>query len=271
MLEKSNPLAGPEIWNTVSAEYTRHTASHLSKYADDALRLAEVKSGMRIVDIACGPGSLSIAATRLGARAYALDFASDMIVRLKECAQREGVVDIEACVGDGMALPYGNELFDAAFSMFGLMFFPDRKKGFSELFRILKPSGRAAVGSWLPSHENPVFSHIYGTIAKSIPDLPFGSSSQPLSNVGDFEKEMTDAGFDEVAIHKVSHVLESPSMEEFWQNMQKGTPSFEVVRLTIGDEKWTAVSGEILGMLQAKWGNGPQRFEFGAFLGVGKR
>jgi len=55
--------------------------------------------------VACGPGALSLAAARSGARAFAIDFSPEMIARLRESALLEGATAVEVCVGDGMALP----------------------------------------------------------------------------------------------------------------------------------------------------------------------
>jgi len=54
---------------------------------------------------------------------------------------REAGLDVESLVGDGMALPLADGAFDVAFSMFGLMFFPDRPRGFRELRRVLVREG----------------------------------------------------------------------------------------------------------------------------------
>ena len=45
---------------------------------------------------------------------------------------------------DTQTVPYA----DDAFSLFGLMFFPDRKQGFAEIYRALKPGGSIAITSW---------------------------------------------------------------------------------------------------------------------------
>jgi ubiquinone/menaquinone biosynthesis C-methylase UbiE len=81
-----------------------------------------------------------------------------MIARLRERAAREGVADIDARVADGCALPFPDASFDAGFSSFGLMFFPDRARGFGELLRVLRPGAQAVVSSWAPMTRVPVLS-----------------------------------------------------------------------------------------------------------------
>ena len=99
-----------------------------------------------MLDVAAGPGTLAFIASAAGAHVTAIDFSPDMIDRLRARSVREGV-QIEARVGDGQALPFDDATFEHAFSMFGLMFFPDRAKGFRELCRVLVPGGRAVVSS----------------------------------------------------------------------------------------------------------------------------
>ena len=94
--------------------------------------------GSRIVDVACGPGTLSVLAAQAGHQLDALDFSRPMITKLTERMMALGVRAIKSHVGDGQALPFPDGTFDAGFSMFGLMFFPDRAKGFAELRRVLR-------------------------------------------------------------------------------------------------------------------------------------
>jgi ubiquinone/menaquinone biosynthesis C-methylase UbiE len=268
--EAPNPLAEPRLWNEVSESYSNSIAQHFSKYAEDALRLAQASPGMRIADVACGPGFLSFAAARLGATATAIDFSPEMIACLQAAARREGVTQIDARVGDGMALPIASASCDAAFSMFGLIFFPDRNKGFRELLRILSPGGRAVVGSLVPMDRVPVMADIYRTLGKLLPSLPFGSRKTPLGDAAEFYAEMTAAGFHAVEVHEVTHALATPSVEDFLQMLERSTPPIRAVREAVGPERWTEVRRELVDSLLDKWGTGPQRVPMIANLGVGQ-
>jgi len=147
MTVQVGPLAKPQSWDIVAEEYAAVTAPFFRNYADAALRKAELTSGARVLDVAAGPGTLSLLAASQGHEVSAVDFAPNMIAQLEQaaCVQK---LKVHCQVADGMALPFADASFDAAFSMFGLMFFPDRIQGFRELYRTLRPGGVAVISSW---------------------------------------------------------------------------------------------------------------------------
>jgi SAM-dependent methyltransferase len=75
-------------------------------------------------------------------------FLAGMIDYLKGKTNAQGIRNVQAVVMDGQALDVAGNTFDAAFSIFGLMFFPDRAAGFRELYRAIRSKGLAVVTSW---------------------------------------------------------------------------------------------------------------------------
>ena len=269
MSQPPSVLTAPRLWDLVADGYSREIAPHLAKYADDALRLAEVGPGQLVADVACGPGALSLSAARAGARVLAIDFSPEMIARLREQCVRDGVVGIDARVGDGMKLPYDNASVDCAFLMFGLMFFPDRAQGFRELNRVLRRMGKAVVASWVPTERVPLLADIYRTLGAILPTLPFGGTKPPLGCADDFLVEMTEAGFSSITVREVEHTLEVPSVEAFWIALARSTPPTQAVREHLGPERWEKVAGQLVASLRAKWDDGPQHVPMIANLAMG--
>ena len=71
-------------------------------------------------------------------------------------------------------------------------------------------------------------------------------------------------------MHEVTHVIETPSIEEFWLTRERSAPPIQAVREAVGPERWTEVRQNLLNSLLAKWGTGPLRVATIANLGVGR-
>lgn len=264
-----SPLASPMPWDMVSAAYAAEIVPMFERFARDALKFANVTGGQHIVDVATGPGTLAFQAAKLGARVSAIDFSPEMIKQLHGRAAREGVEGVDARIGDGMELPYEERSFDAGFSMFGLMFFPDRDRGFRELARVVRKGSRVVVSSWTPFERVPLIHEVFAALRAEMPGLPFGNNKAPLGTIDEFRAEMTAAGFSNVEVHEVAHDLEAPSIDEYWAVTARTTAPLVMLKSKLGDEAWTKVANGILERLRAKVPDGPQRATLVANLGVG--
>jgi SAM-dependent methyltransferase len=249
----------------------RDVADGLALFCGDALRLAGVGPGSRVVDVACGPGNLSLAAARLGARVSALDFSAEMITILRQRAAAEGVTGVEEQVGDGMALPWPDAAFDAAFSLFGLIFFPDRARGLAELRRVLRPGGRAVISSWVPAAKVPVIADVWAVLGSELPDLPFSRARPVMAEPAEVRVELGAAGFAGVEVREVTHRLDVPSAVEYWRVLERSTPPMLAAREAVPAERWAELSACIAGRLESRFGSGPQKLPLIALLAVGVR
>lgn len=266
----ASPLAKPQPWDLVAKEYAAVTAPFFRHYAAVALDKAALSQGAKILDVAAGPGTLSLLAAKRGFHVTAVDFAPSMISELEFTARKENL-QLDAQVADGMALPFANESFDATFSMFGLMFFPDRLLGFRELFRILKPGGVAVISSWQPMERFALLSDIYGALRELLPDIPFGQGTAPLGEPEQIHTEMQAAGFESIHTELVSASAEQPTLEASWEMMYRGSAPFALLRRNIGEQRWADVERGIKQTLLKKYGAGRQVLTMVANLGVGRR
>jgi len=97
-------------------------------------------AGERILDIAAGTGTSSVALQRSGARVVAVDFSPGMVAEGRKRHKK-----IEFVQADATALPFGDNEFDAVAISFGLRNIVDPKAALSEMYRVLKPGGRVVV------------------------------------------------------------------------------------------------------------------------------
>jgi SAM-dependent methyltransferase len=264
-----SPLATPEPWTLVADAYAAELLPLFEPFSRDALKLAELPRSPRIADVATGPGTLALMAAEGGATVSALDFSDSMIAQLRRRVAEARLGGIEAEVGDGQALPFSSDAYDGAFSMFGLMFFPDRAAGFRELLRILRRRGRAVVGSWAPYQG--AFLTLMQSLSAVLPDFPFKNAGWPLSDPDAFASEMTAAGFSDVIVHSITHSKTVPSAAELWGSVQRTMAPVVLLRRRMGEDRWAETAQRILARLHSEIGDGPVEVSLTAYLAVGTK
>ena len=266
-----SPLATPRPWDLVADGYVAENVDHFTHYAHDALRLAGLAPGARVLDVAAGPGTLALVAARTAAHVDAIDFSAQMIAHLRAQAARTGVENVAAREGDGQALPYPDASFDAAFSMFGLMFFPDRARGFAELHRVLVPGGRAVVSSWHPMDKVPLFSMLMGALVAQLPAMPAPQGKGPLADPDDFRDEMHAAGFQDVRVHEVTHTDEWVDRDALWRALQISFAPLVLMKQNLGEAAFAPIARAVHATIEREVPMGPVRVSMPAWLGVGSK
>src|SRR5687768_8703234 len=108
----SSPLATPMPWDMVADAYTAEIVPLFERYAEDALAMAGVPDGGRVLDVACGPGTLALLAAPRAGHVDAIDFSPAMVDRLRARIAATGVTNVTAQVGDGQALPFADASYD---------------------------------------------------------------------------------------------------------------------------------------------------------------
>lgn len=255
-------------WDRVAHGYADYICTHLERYAADALRLAEVKEGEQVLDVATGPGTLARQAARVTS-VTALDHSAEMIAALRARASDDELSRLTLTVGDGQALPYPSASFDAAFSMFGLFMFPDRARGFAELRRVVKPGGRAVVASWQPSQQKlPAFRIVGEEMVKDM-DGEGGDRAMPLSDPAELKEEMSAAGF-EVEVTATTHTLKAPSMAELWRGLERSHVALAIAKSQLPPDRYEALRGRIAARFAQELGEGPQEVPMSAWLAHGR-
>ncbi len=130
-----------------------------------------------MLDVATGTGDFAIEALKLNpTKVYGIDISSGMLEVGKEKMKKKGFDDrIELTLADSENLPFETEFFDAITVGFGVRNFENLEKGLSEMNRVLKPKGKAAVLEFSKPKKFPIkqlynfyFKNILPTIGKAI-------------------------------------------------------------------------------------------------------
>jgi len=109
----------------------------------------DLRSGERVLDVACGNGNAALAAARRFARVTGVDYVPALLARAGSRASADGL-PIELREGDAEALPFPDGAFDVVLSTFGVMFAPDQERAARELVRVCRHGGRIGLASWTP-------------------------------------------------------------------------------------------------------------------------
>ncbi|PVE61909.1 demethylmenaquinone methyltransferase [Microbacterium testaceum] len=135
------------MFDQVAAAYDR-TNSVLSLGNDRLWRVATLRAvapqrGERILDLAAGTGTSSMAFVPSGAHVVAADFSRGMIA---EGRRRHGnVPNLEFVQANATDLPFADGEFDAVTMSFGLRNVDDPRRALRELRRVTRPGGRIVV------------------------------------------------------------------------------------------------------------------------------
>lgn len=251
-----NPMTNPLAWNLVAEAYAAEVTPVFEAFASDALRLAGLQVGWRIVDVACGPGTLSGVAARRGAHVSALDFSTAMVAALQARIDRGEVPNTTAVVGDGQDLPFADATFDAGFSLFGLFFFPDRARGLRELRRVVRPGGAVVVSGWEPLSEVPAMTAIFDALAEVMPGGGPPPGPPPLGDEASARAEMTAAGYSAVRVERAVHCFDAPDAETWFGAMERTLAPMVLLKHNLG-AAWPAVRARLRAGALARMSTGP--------------
>lgn len=210
------------------AIFSRHAAAYQERLDEIMARgeargrqrvidLLQVEPGMRVLDLACGPGTLSkplAARVAPDGEVVGVDLARGMI----ELARARGIANTRFEVMDIEQLAFPDATFDAAACGHGLQFVPDLARALREAHRILVRGARFAASVPMNDGRQRPWIVLDQVVDRWLPPAPTAfDQSATRSVIGDaaaFRKAALDAGFVQAEVELVEEKVVWKSAEQ---------------------------------------------------------
>jgi SAM-dependent methyltransferase len=208
-------------WESVVVEYDNSFGSLTTQAIEPLLDSVGAGPGVRLLDVATGPGYVAKAAAKRGAIVTGVDFSAPMITDAKRKHPA-----IEFREGDAEALPFPEASFDAVVMNFGMLHLARPDRAMSEACRVLRAGGRFGFTVWA----KPVETAGFGITLGAIPAhgdmnvaLPEGPPFFRFSEWDECVRSLLQAGFVDSQVKKIPQTWRLSSPDSLFEAMQTAT------------------------------------------------
>ncbi len=184
------------------------------------LELASPQPGERVLDLACGTGSVARQVAPMvgvGGQVLALDINAEML-EVGRAQPAPAGASILWQEGNATRLELPGDSFDLVLCQQGLQFFPDRVLSGREMRRVLRVGGSAVISVWQCLSQHPVYEALFTATARLL-DVPITDVDVAfsLSNPDELYTLLSEAGFQSIEVTPRSLSIRLPEPERFVQ------------------------------------------------------
>jgi ubiquinone/menaquinone biosynthesis C-methylase UbiE len=163
-------------WNEVSApkwlRFQKVLDQQLGELGRSVMDRAAIRAGEHVLDVGCGCGDTTLELARRVGRdgsVVAIDVSTPMLERAIENARAREVANVAFWNADAQTYGLPPAAFDLVYSRFGVMFFVDPARAFSNLGRALRSGGRVSFVCWQALERNAWMAVPMAAAARVIP------------------------------------------------------------------------------------------------------
>ena len=213
------------MWATVADGWGQHADDVDASRAGITaamLERADLRPGARVLELACGPGGVGLAAAPLvapGGEVVLTDVVPEMTAIAAARAAELGLDHVTTRELDLEDIAEPACSVDVVLCREGLMFATDPTGATAEIRRVLRPGGRAVLAVWGPRAQNPWLGLLFDAVAAHVghPVPPPGIPGPfALSEADELAGTLRAAGLVDVAVEDLAVPLRVPSFDAWW-------------------------------------------------------
>jgi ubiquinone/menaquinone biosynthesis C-methylase UbiE len=205
-----------EAWNGgESVHYVDHADRYdrqLAPFSEALLEEVRLAPHRSVLDIGSGCGALTLATARIADLVLSIDISAPLTKVASERARTTRIDNVEFVVADAQTHAFAPSAFDCVVSQFGLMFFDDPVRAFSNLRRSLVPGGRLAFVSWQGLPANEWLTVIASEVASRVEIPQFGGLAKGPGMFALMDQDETTALLGEAGFTAVSFESLAPTL-----------------------------------------------------------
>lgn len=199
--------------------YDRYMGRYLPWLAVGLADTAHITSGMRVLDVGCGPGGLTCElAGRVGAAYVAAIDPTPQFVAA--CRARAAGADVREGVAE--QLPWADDTFDAALSSLVIGFMTDADAGVREMARVTRPGGVVAACMWDIATDGMQMLSIFWQAVKRVDPTSTGERSMAGTAKGDIAARFHRVGLTQVVDGELTTHADYTDFDDFWDPFTHG-------------------------------------------------
>ena len=210
-----------ERWQSAARVYSDAFVRLTSQVAEPLLDAVGAGAGIRLLDMASGPGQIAALAAKHGATVTGSDFSAEMVALARELHP-----GVDFRVADAEALPFEDGSFDAVTMGFLLGHLPRPAVAIGEAFRVLRPNGRIALSWWLPPDRCMAFGIMKDSIAahgRTDVALPPAPPFEMFAQAPVLHEALSEAGFSGLEVRELAMTWRLASADEMFDAYRDGT------------------------------------------------
>lgn len=214
-----------QMWSAVAggwAEHAEFADARGAAVTERMLELAALRPGDRVLELACGPGGVGLAAAQqIGPQGEVVisDVAAEMTAIAAARASALGLGNVSTRELDIEALDEPDGSYDVVLCREGIMLVQDPVRAAGEIRRVLRPGGRVVLTVWGSRQRNPWLGVVFDSVSAQLgapvppPSLPGPFSLDDPDRLGEI---LSEAGLSRDEVGELSTPCHADSFDQWW-------------------------------------------------------